>query len=441
MKLNNKPGPKGSGVFSFITLGCKSNQYDSAAMGAALERAGLSRGSVDAAQVIVINTCMVTGPTEAQCRKAIRQARRANAGAKLVVSGCMSAGSKKQIESMEEVDLVIEPSEKGRLPGLLGIAGSCEWNDWPEDPAVDLGDRDRGFLKLQDGCDANCTYCVVPIVRGRSRSLKPDLAVGAIRRLMDRGASEVVLSGIHLGKYGVDLKPVSGLEDLLAILLENDLPGRLRLSSIEPLEITSRLVETVAKADGCICRHIHIPLQSGSDRILKAMGRPYLGTHFADVVQLLRKSIPGIGIGCDVICGFPGESGEDFNKTRDLIEKLQIPFIHAFPFSSRPGTKAAAMIDDVPHQVKKERVLLLRSLAKANWQLFADSFVGEILETALENRKDDAGRQLGLSDNYLRVAVRNPDERMIPGRIVDILIERKDGDVLEGIFARRDQNG
>ena len=432
MKPFTKPSLSGPGRFSFITLGCKSNQYDSAAMAAELEHAGFSSGPVREAHVIVINTCMVTGPTEAQCRKAIRQARRANTGAKLVVSGCMSSGAREQIETMEEVDLVIEPSEKGMLLGLLGIDASVGWTDWPEDPAVDLGDRDRGFLKVQDGCDDGCTYCIVPLVRGKSRSLEPERVLGAVRRLMDRGSSEVVLSGIHLGQYGGDLEPASSLEDLLTRLLENDLPGRLRLSSIEPLEITSRLIETIASADGRICRHLHIPLQSGSDRILMAMGRPYLSAHFTDAVRLLRDSVTGIGIGCDVICGFPGESEEDFNQTRDLIDKLQIPFVHAFPFSPRPGTKAAAMTDDVPHQVKKERVLLLRKLAEENRQLFASSFVGDVLETAFESRTDDPGRLLGLSDNYLRVAVKNPDEGMIPGRIVDILIERTDGDVLEG---------
>jgi len=432
MTPDEKPYPAEPGRFSFITLGCKSNQYDSAAMAAELEYAGLSSGPVGEADVIVINTCMVTGSTEAQCRKAIRQARRANTGAKLIVSGCMSTGSRKQIEDMEEVDLVIEPSEKGMLSGMLGLESSGGWIDWPEDPAVDLGDRDRGFLKVQDGCDAGCTYCIVPMVRGRSRSLEPDLVLGAVRRLMDRGSSEVVLSGIHLGQYGGDLDPASGLEDLLAMLLENGLPGRLRLSSIEPLEITSRLIERMANAKGCICRHIHIPLQSGSDRVLRAMGRPYLSRHFVDAVRLLRIAVPGIGIGCDVICGFPGESEQDFEQTRDLIEKLQIPFIHAFPFSPRPGTKAADMTDDVSHQVKKERVLILRELAEANRISFAGPFVGEVLKIALESRTDDPGRLLGLSDNYLRVAVKNPGKGMIPGRIVDVLIERVEGDVLVG---------
>jgi threonylcarbamoyladenosine tRNA methylthiotransferase MtaB len=344
----------------------------------------------------------------------------------------MTSGAREQIEAMKEVDLLIEPMEKGMLPGLLGIDTSDGWIDWPEDPAVDLGDRDRGFLKVQDGCDAGCTYCIVPLVRGRSRSLKPELVLGAVQRLMDRGVSEVVLSGIHLGQYGDDLEPASSLEDLLAVLLENDLPGRLRLSSIEPLEITPRLVETMASADGSICRHIHIPLQSGSDRILMAMGRPYLSCHFTEAIRLLRESVPGIGIGCDVICGFPGESEKDFNRTRDLVEKLQIPFVHAFPFSPRPGTKAAIMTDDVPQQVKKDRVLQLRGLAEANRQLFTSSFVGDVLKTAIESRTDDQGRLLGLSDNYLRVAVKSPDKWVNPGQIVDILIKRIDGDALEG---------
>lgn len=434
MNSDTKTSPSGPGLFSFITLGCKSNQYDSAAMAAHLERAGMTRGSVDEADVIVINTCMVTGPTEAQCRKAIRQARRNNSDAKLVVSGCMSAGSRAQIEAMEEVDVIIEPPEKDSLPGMLSLDAPGGWSDWPEDPAVDLGDRDRGFLKVQDGCDADCAYCIVPLVRGRSRSLAPERVVEAVLRLMDGGTSEIVLSGIHLGQYGGDLEPASCLEDLLDMLLESGLSGRLRLSSIEPLELTNRLVEIIAGAEGRICRHVHIPLQSGSDRVLEAMGRPYLGTHFTEAVRLLRASIPGIGIGCDVICGFPGESEEDFGRTLHLIDELKIPFVHAFPFSPRPGTRAAAMKDDVPHEVKKERVTLLRELAEANRRLFADSFVGNVLRTTLESRTDDPGRRLGLTDNYLRVAVTDPGTGVIPGRIADVLIKRQDGEVLEGIW-------
>lgn len=427
-----KPGPDGPGLFSFITLGCKSNQYDSAAMAAELESAGMLRGPVEKSHVIVINTCTVTGPADAQCRKAIRQARRANVKAKLVVSGCMSVGSKELIEQMEGVDLVIEPSEKGMLPGFLGIEVSDEWKDWPKDAAVDIGDRDRSFLKVQDGCNARCTYCIVPLVRGSSRSLEPEKVLDAVRRLMYRGAMEVVLSGIHLGQYGYDLDPVCGLEKLLTTFLDEVMPGRLRLSSIEPLEITPRLVEILATSEGRICRHVHIPLQSGSDKVLKAMGRPYLRRHFVDAVHLLKEAVPGLGIGCDVICGFPGETSEDFRQTHEIIEQFEIPFIHAFPFSPRPGTAAASMKDNVPYHVKKESVLKLRELARGNKQRFARSFIGQVLETAVESRTDDMGRLLGLSDNYLQVAISNTGEGATPGRIVDVLIEKMDGDILVG---------
>jgi threonylcarbamoyladenosine tRNA methylthiotransferase MtaB len=432
MTTSIKPGGDGSGVFSLITLGCKSNQYDSAAMAGGLKRAGLTEGSVETASVIVVNTCAVTGPTEAQCRKAIRQARRVNKTARLVVAGCMAAGARDRIEAMEEIDLILEPFEKGKLPALLGIGTDNGWSDWPEDPAVSPVNRDRGFLKIQDGCNAACTYCIVPKVRGNSRCLEPGAVLRAVTKLMDSGFSEVVLSGIHLGQYGYGLDPVIGLEDLLDELLQATMPGRLRLSSIEPLEITPRLTGILARAEGRICRHIHVPLQSGSDRILSAMGRPYSRDEFVDAVESLAVSVPGIGIGCDVICGFPGESDRDFEMTRDLIENLRIPFLHAFPFSGRPGTKAASLIDDVPHSVKKDRVSLLREIAAANRNRFAGTFVGDNLAVALESSTDASGNMIGLADNYLRVAVKHDRGTLKPGSIVDVRIEGRDEDVLWG---------
>jgi threonylcarbamoyladenosine tRNA methylthiotransferase MtaB len=431
-----KPGGEAPGVFSFITLGCKSNQYDSAAMAGELKRAGLEEGAVKKADVIVVNTCMVTGPTEAQCRKAIRQARRANPAAVLVAAGCMAGGVRDVIESIKEVDLIIEPSEKSMLTAFLGIGTAHDWKDWPENPAVNPpGLRDRGFLKIQDGCNAACAYCVVPKVRGRSRSLEPDAVLSAVRELMDRGMGEVVLSGIHLGQYGYGLDPACSLEDLLGKFLHASLPGRVRLSSIEPLEITPRLIEILAGSGGQICRHVHIPLQSGSDRILKAMGRPYTKDRFVDAVSDLAASVPGIGIGCDVICGFPGESEEDFGRTRDLVEKLQIPFVHAFPFSRRPGTRAASMNDDVPYSIKKERVSTLRELAEENRSRFAASFVGAELPTTLESSTDPSGNMIGLSDNYLRVAVKQGSTVLMPGSTVGVMIEKHLSDVLIGSTA------
>ncbi len=431
MSSISKPGLKGPGGFSFITLGCKSNQYDSAAMASDLEKEGLTRTFLSEADIVVVNTCMVTGSTEAQCRKAVRRARRDNPGATIVVAGCMSAGSREQLDAMEEVDLVIEPRQKGQLPGLLGVGKGGEWGDWPREAAVELDERDRGFLKVQDGCDASCAYCIVPSVRGGARSLPPERVLDAVGKLMARGFSEVVLSGIHLGQYGSDLVPRQGLETLLNELLEADLPGRLRLSSVEPLEITGELVRILASAGGKICRHLHIPLQSGSDQILHAMGRPYAARDFVRAVDLLRESVPGIGIGCDVICGFPGESPEDFRKTCHILDSLNVPFLHAFPYSPRPGTRAASMKDDVPDRIKKERVGQLRELARARRREFAASFTGQVLETALQSRENPSGSLPGLTDNYLPVLVK-PHPLAIPGSLVRVFLGDLEGDVLKG---------
>ena len=209
----------------------------------------------------------------------------------------------------------------------------------------------------------------------------------------------------------------------------------MRLSSIEPLEITSDLVHIMASARGRICRHIHIPLQSGSDRVLKTMGRPYGSRDFSNAVRLLRDALPGIGIGCDVICGFPGESEEDFGLTCELIEELEIPFLHAFPYSPRPGTKAALLKDDVPHRVKKDRVLKLRGLAEHNRNLFAASFVGHTLETVLETRTGDTQRRYGLTDNYLKVAVMDADGSLAPGSAVNVFVEGVEDEYMIGRVA------
>ncbi|UCF30699.1 MAG: tRNA (N(6)-L-threonylcarbamoyladenosine(37)-C(2))-methylthiotransferase MtaB [bacterium] len=420
-------------TYSFITLGCKSNQYDSAAMAASLRQSGLAPSDLDGADVIVVNTCMVTGSTEAQCRKAIRRARKANSDARLVVVGCLSKGDPDQIRSMPEADLVLGPSEKGMLTHFLNLADHGSWTDWPEDPAVSLEHRDRGFLKVQDGCDHRCSYCIVPSVRGPGRSLAPATVVSSVRALMEKGFAEVVLTGIHLGMYGRDLSPPATLEDLLDRLMVNGLPGRIRLSSIEPLEVTSRLLGLMARFPGAVCRHLHIPLQSGSDPILNAMNRPYGSTDFEAAVRAARAAVPGIGIGCDVICGFPGETEEDFSRTVELVTDLHIPYLHAFPFSSRPGTAAASMGDDVPVRVKRARVRRLTELAGMNRKRFLAGQVGSVLGVVPENRRLERG-SMALGDNYTRVLIAG-DVGPLAGTIVRVRITGIEGDVLTGVVS------
>ncbi len=415
-------------TYAFITLGCKSNQYDTAAMAASLRDAGMTSAGADEADVVIINTCMVTGPTESQCRQAIRRAKRDNRRARIVVAGCLSKGDPDQITAMKEVDVMLEPTEKGRLPEHLGLKGNGMWTDWPEDPAAASEGRDRGFLKVQDGCNHSCSYCIVPSVRGPARSLGPERTLSAVKSLMEKGRAEVVLTGVHLGLYGSDLSPVTSLEDLLEQLVEEDLPGRIRLSSLEPLEIGDRLLSLMGNSQARICRHLHIPLQSGSDRILELMNRPYRNSDFTDAVQEARQYVPGIGIGCDVICGFPGETEEDFSRTVETISGLEIPFLHAFPYSARPGTRAARMKDDVSPQVKKSRVRRVMEAAALNRSRFLDDRVGQVVEVVVHGRGSGNGTP-ALADDYSRVILESALDTS-PGGLYRVLIRRREGDIL-----------
>jgi len=424
-------------TYAFVTLGCKSNQYDTAAMAADLRSAGLSSAASKFADVIIINTCMVTGPTEAQCRQAIRKAKRSNAGAMIVVAGCMSKGASEQLSAMPEVDLVLNPENKGHLTESLGLAGATTWSHWPEDPAVEFEGRDRGFLKVQDGCDYQCSYCIVPSVRGRGKSLEPARVVNAVIDLMRQGRMEVVLTAIHLGLYGKDLDSPTTLDDLLERILDSGMPGRIRLSSMEPLEITDRLLTLMASSMGKICGHIHIPLQSGSDRILGQMNRPYRREDFIRSVMKAREAVGGMGIGCDVICGFPGERESDFSMTEELIRDLEIPFIHAFPFSARPGTAAAKMKDEVQYGVKKDRVHRLREIALNNQRNFLDGLVGKKLEVVPESRTVSDGWVSSLADNYARVLLPG-DRKWEPGTLVEVICTGRMDESLIGAEYGRD---
>ncbi len=425
-------------TYAFITLGCKSNQYDTAAMAAGLRNAGLASVETDLAEIIVVNTCMVTGSTEAQCRQAIRKARKSNPEARIIAAGCMSSGASEQLSAMPELDIVLKPEEKGMLTAKLELSGCSAWSDWPEDPAVEFEGRDRGFLKIQDGCDYQCSYCIVPSVRGRGRSLEPGRVIKAVGSLMERGRFEVVLTAIHLGLFGKDLVPHITLEDLLEKILDAGLPGRIRLSSIEPLEVTQRLLDLMVFSKGRICRHLHIPLQSGSDRILKEMGRPYRREDFIHSVMNAREANRNIGIGCDVICGFPGEQDSDFCQTEELIRDLEIPFIHAFPFSARPGTRAAGMKDDVHHNIKKERVHRLRRIARDNQRNFLDRLVGKKLEVVPENRTGPNGWIPSLADNYARVLLPG-DGKWRPGTLVEVICTGRTDESLVGAVEGEDE--
>ncbi len=398
------------------TFGCKVNQCDSAGLAQSFRDAGYVPVSFGAAaQAVCINTCTVTGRSDCQARQLIRRARRLYPGAPMVVTGCYAQVDPRAVAALPGVRFVAGNREKPLLSawlpaieaGLAGIAVSDTAG------AADLFSpclsvfpgHSRAFLKVQDGCSSACAYCIVPRARGRSRSLAVAEVLRRAALLVQGGHEEIVLTGIHLGRYGLDLVPPATLEGLLRCLREEAWPVRFRLGSIEVTEITTDLISLLGD-DAFLCRHVHLPLQSGDDEILRRMGRPYTRDLFREVVSALADAVPHLAIGVDVMAGFPGETDQAFQRTRDLLASLPISYVHAFPFSRRPGTAASAMAGQVPDAVKTRRAALLRELGLAKRAAFARRFLGRPLTVVLEARQgNDAGEVVGVSDNYLAVVV------------------------------------
>ncbi len=372
-------------TFHVLTLGCKAAQYDGAALEADLVRRGYLPAPRGTAGLVVVNACAVTAAAAGQGRRELRRVRRDNPGALVALAGCLAraplpAGG-------EAADLVL-----------------CGPTGWPADPAFPSVRRSRPLLKVQDGCSCSCAYCAVPALRGAPRSLAPAKVLAALRSLMERGAGEVALAGVHLGLYGSDLSPPCSLEDLLARFLDAGLPGRVRLSSLEAGEVGDRLLGLMVSSRGRICPHLHLSLQSGSDRVLAAMGRRGRARDMAEAVSRVRAALPGAGIGCDLIAGFPGEEEEDFARSLALVEEAGIPFVHAFPFSARPGTAAAVLPGAVASGVKRARVRRLIEAGVRNRDRFLAAFPGRELEVVFESgRTRPDGRRRARAGNYIAV--------------------------------------
>ncbi|OGW28677.1 MAG: tRNA (N(6)-L-threonylcarbamoyladenosine(37)-C(2))-methylthiotransferase MtaB [Nitrospirae bacterium GWC2_57_13] len=393
---------------AFTTLGCKINQYETDRMRQDLEAWG---GTIvpfsGEADVYVINTCSVTARTDYQCRQAIRSAVRKGKGAKVVVTGCYAETRPDEIRKIAGVDLVLGNQEKGEIVNRLLLDTVREDQPGPTSMAADISPvhgRTRGFLKIQDGCDSRCTYCIVPLARGPSRSIPLEKVTEQFDALLQAGCPEIVLSGIHIGRYGEDLSDGPDLAGLLRNLLSRRGGSRIRVSSIEPNEISQGLIELIG--DG-LCRHLHIPLQSGDDGILAAMNREYISLTYRNLLDSLAGRIPSIALGADVMVGFPGEGDVQFQNTLHLIERSPLTHLHVFSYSPRPGTPAASMSGQVPEQVKKERSKLLRDLGQKKNQAFRRSFAGQELVVVVEDKVDAlSGLLTGLSDNYIRMTLK-----------------------------------
>ena len=405
---------------SFATLGCKTNQFESAAMQEALQKAGYRIVRFeDGADLVIVNTCTVTSATDAQSRNLIRRARRQNAECRVIVTGCYAQVDPDALHNLPGVSLVIGNEEKQHLLDFLQQDYSStlvEVSDIRQAESVCLpaltsfAGRSRAFVQIQNGCDAFCSYCIIPYARGASRSAPEHAILEQINGLADSGFREVVLTGIHVGGYGADLAPSSTLHRLVRRIESESAIHRLRLGSIEPTELTDELLETVTNSK-IVCPHLHIPLQAGNDAVLQRMGRTYNRDFFSRLIEKVRAALPNAAICLDVITGFPGETDQEFNDAYDFIAGLPITNLHVFPFSKRPGTPAAAMGNQVPGKISKGRAEKFRSLAERKYKLFAEGFINTELEVIVETGSIN-GLMKGISRNYLDVRI-DGDQSMV----------------------------
>ena len=388
--------------------GCKLNRYEIQAISESLEAGGFDIVPFrERADCYLINTCSVTNGADVSSRQLIRRARRTAPDSKVVVTGCYAQLRPDELEKIG-ADLVVSNLEKERIPArindLFGLSMAppvdSSNGEFGSRAISNMGDLTRAFVKIQEGCDRGCTYCTIWISRGPLRSRRPEFIVREVNKLYENGYKEIVLTGVHVGKYSYDDVNLSGL--LRCLLLETDMP-RIRLSSLYPSEVDDDLIERIS-SDPRICPHAHISIQSGDDAILKSMGRKYARHEVVDIVGKLKCAVPAITIGADIIVGFPGETNRNFRNSYDLVEQAGIHHLHVFPFSPRPGTRAANMSGEITHQKKERRARVMRRLGRKMKDAHLKAFIGQELNVLFENRKSSSGLGLtGLSENYLRV--------------------------------------
>lgn len=428
---------------AITTLGCKSNQYDSSALEDALRAASFEVAHFNGpADAYIINTCTVTGRTDTQSRQVIRKARKENPGALVVVTGCYAQVSPEEVKSLG-VDFVVGNPEKERIVEYLigGRQGAAieDLGQWQEGTPWTLrarssSGRTRANMKIQEGCGRACSYCIIPRARGLSKSLPLNEIEREFDFLVEAGYKEVVLTGIHLGAWGADLSPSTDMTALLELIEKKDYPCRFRLSSLDPDEVTERLVEILKDAKR-VCNHLHLCLQSGDDGVIRRMRRPYTRELFAEKVERLAASVPEISVGVDVIAGFPGEGDAEFENTFSLLSGLPIAYLHIFPFSARRGTPAASSRDQVEPGTIKERCSRLHELDRAKRDAFHRNFMGKMAGVLIESGRDRrSGLLTGRARNYIRVFLDGDDG--LKKRLLDVeLLEAAHGGMMGAVAA------
>lgn len=396
---------------ALATLGCKVNQAETEALAADFARAGFRRVEFrQPADVYVLNTCTVTHIADRKSRLLLRQARRANPTALVVATGCYAQVAAEAVAELN-VDLVVGNPDKPRLVERVLEARPAMAGP----PLVPSRGRTRAFLKVQDGCDNHCTYCIVPRARGRQHSERPDVVVSVARAQASVGCHELVLTGVHVGAYGRDLPAEPdgsphNLAGLLRCLLAETTMERIRLSSIEPEDVTSELLSLWPRSRKRLCRHFHLPLQSGCDSVLQRMGRRYRAADYAALVEHIRQVVPGAAITGDVIVAFPGENEYEHAASLDFVRSVDFAGLHVFKYSPRAGTPAARLPARVPPAVAKERSESMMAAVTESAVRFRESLLGERLDVLYEERGNTDGLWTGLTDNYVRVYARGGDD-------------------------------
>ncbi|MFC1826712.1 tRNA (N(6)-L-threonylcarbamoyladenosine(37)-C(2))-methylthiotransferase MtaB [Thermodesulfobacteriota bacterium] len=413
------------------TLGCKVNQCESASFQSSFEEQGLTVSPFNKpADIYVINTCAVTAKAAAQSRQLIRRAQRTNPRARVIVTGCYAQIDPQKIKEIETnpisivgnankhhlSDLVLSDENEGKHFNNIALQKEISLL-----PVKRFPGRTRAFLKIQDGCNNFCSYCIVPYARGRSRSLAFDKVLDQALGYANHGHKEIVITGIHVGHYGLDLNPPLHLFHLLKELSALTPEVRYRLSSLEPSEINRDILEFMAVANNFM-PHLHIPLQSGSNTILRKMNRKYSVKQFSEKVKRCREMVPEAAVGVDVLVGFPGEAEEDFLKTYELLRNLPITYFHVFPYSKRPGTPAAKMENQVPVKIKDERVAVLRKLDHKKRSAFYGSRIGKVHNVLVESERSADGLAKGFTDNYIPVHFKAKPEHI--NRVLPVKMEK-----------------
>ena len=396
---------------AYHTLGCKVNQYESEKIRESLERAGFATVSFNSpADVCIINTCSVTGVADSKSRAAVRRALKLNPDAFVVVSGCYAELEPAQIAEIEGVGLVVPNSEKDAIPERIIARFAVSYSDQQiTRPRM----RTRAVVKVQDGCDQFCSYCVIPYARSGKTSRPLDDVIAELQSLADFGYKEVVLAGIRLGSYQ---HGDSKLPELIRKAAQIEGIERIRLSSIEPWEVDEALLDAMSSPK--VCRHLHIPLQSGDDDTLRRMNRPYDTIKYRSIINKVRSRIPGIGITTDVIVGFPGETDEAFDNTSALIRNIDFSRLHVFRYSARKRTKACDLPDQIDANIKKARAERLTELGNLGMKRFASTLIGDMLNVLIETGTPNDLK--GFADNYVEVTF--PGDLSLRGKVVRVMI-------------------